>query len=160
MSMETALISGGSGKIQLEPDYRRIINKIMTLALSEGYRDINIEKFRDVMRQQLNNQEVNSEEMLIAFDNLDTEKQIELIEQFCDTKPNIDLPTIVPIALADSFKEQEYIYRVPNVYDKLGDATLKKLIKYSKNPMEKKQLQKELSSRNFMCGKHSKGKRR
>ena len=132
----------------------------MSLALSEGYRDINIEKFRDVMRKQLNNQEANSEDMLIAFDSLETSEQIALIKQFCDTKPNMDLPTIVPLTLADSFEEHAYIYREPNIYDKLGEATLKKLIKYSKNPMEKKQLQRELSGRNFMRGKHSKGKRR
>lgn len=157
MCIKTAIVCGSSVKVQIEPDYRRIINKIISLAISEEYRDINIEKFRDVMREQLTNQEANNEEMLIAFDNLDITEQVELIKRFCDTKPNIELPMIKSLKFEEPLKEPDYIY---SEYNKIDDITLKKLIKYSKNPMERKQLQRELSSRNFMNGKHSKGKRR
>ena len=162
MSLKIGIIgkAGTTARVDIEPDYKRVINRILTFALCEHI-DIDVVGFKNEMRKKLNTEDISTEDILIAFDNMETNEQLDIIRRCGIKRPNIevDSPLLLPLDMY-SFEQYDYDLKSSGKYDNLGDSQLKRMIKYSNNPMEKKQLQRELSSRNFMCGKHTKGKRR
>ena len=63
----------------------------------------------------------------------------------------VNVPGLVPIENNYAFLGYEY--------DVETEASLRRQLKYTKNPMEKARIQKELSTINSYNGKHRKGKR-
>lgn len=146
MCMEFAVIGGKENNDRL---YSSIINKILSIAISRGNRDIDVDKFKSSMLCKMGESDASACDILKFFNLLSNNEQIEIIDSCCNNKPNTSI---------NNYRLRD-IHDVIDVYNKRTNSDIRKLIKYSKNPMEKKALQRELSNKHFMNGKHYKGRR-
>lgn len=137
---------------------RQMLTKLMFMVNEQGGRELDINKFKHLTCLYYSESNINTEvhedmngcQIMEAFFSLsDTEQKVILNKSITAKKPSIS-PELINETFINTYE----------IGVERTESELKKLIKYSKNPMEKQALQRELSSINFCSGKHSKGNRR
>lgn len=157
-SMKIALI-GNSNKAKNTPSVfeEQILRKIFAQIYSLNRIDINIATFEKSIKEYMgisDSETMTHFDILYSYNNIPENVQIEILLRCTEPKPN--LPTLLNIQ--ESGKTN--LFKNVDIIDNevcLTETELRKRLKYSKNPMEKMQLQKELNSIKYANGKHRKG---
>lgn len=156
MGTVRVVISGNNNKnISSEDKLRTNITIIMFYCRDNNRDKLDVAKLHEAM-QKLKAEDINIEQALDEFVNMqDKSKQLDIL--YSCTEESISK------TLEDMIKEMEepekYVYTLSDKYT-YSESELRKRIKYCKNPMEKQRLQRELSSINFMEGKHRRGRKK
>ena len=140
---------------------RIIINHMLSWCCFNEYNAIDVKAFRDEVGALMKSTNVDSHSILKFYNSLEDDCKEEILKK-CALKEERQAPTFFDIkdkvkALEDSIDNYVPI-NCYNKYDNWSDSYLKRNIKRSKNPLEVKSLQRELSSRNCMSGKHRRGR--
>ena len=139
---------------------RRNMQTLLMELVTRGYGGVDRAKFRESIENITGSTDLNIEELLEQFVNLNEDDRIKVIKS-----SGIDLPNCctveIPTVNFELPEERDFIKQLDND-DKFEytESELRKLIKHCKNPMEKQRLQRELSTMNFMGGKHRRGRKR
>lgn len=157
-SMKIAII-GNSNKVKSNTSVfeEQILRKIFAQMYSLNVKDINTDTFVKLIKEYngINTSEtMTSFDILYSYNNIPENVQLEIVLRCTEPKPN--LPTLLNIH--ESGKTN--LFKNVDIIDNevwLTETELRKRLKYSKNPMEKMQLQKELNSIKYANGKHRKG---
>lgn len=127
--------------------------------------EINLEVFRRLICEAVDKEELNADELLVAFIRLDDEQQDKIIEQSTfpleqGAQSSLKLPLVDELI---NYGRENNIDYIESYNEKLRnmetEINLRKRIKYCKNPMEKQRLQREFSTMNFANGKHHRGRK-
>ena len=169
MSMENNAIArvaiiGGPRELTPEQRERQIINSIFSICYYKNRDRIDMASFQKIVKEIMNDENSNIHTILEYFDSLEQSTKEEIIEKCTLEKAHINYSIfgdsgktkLLSFDTLDNYIPERYI--PAGKYDNWTDEQLKKAIKRSKNPLEKQGLQRELGSRNFMEGKHRKGK--
>lgn len=136
-----------------------IIQGLFTLCYSQGKTIVDAGAFKRAVENRLTDDVTTTLELLEAFDAFDMDTKLEVVNECSkdiDTCEPIGSELILKASQSESFCEPMFI-DANNIYT---ENELKKRIKYCKNPLEKKQLQKELDNLRFDNGKHKRGGKR
>lgn len=99
---------------------------------------------------------MNIEQALDEFVNMqDKSKQLDILCSCTEESISKTLENMI----SEMKEPEKYAYTLLDECT-YSESELRKRIKYCKNPMEKQRLQRELSSINFMEGKHRRGRKR
>lgn len=162
--MSAILIIGGKQEETQEQTIRRIIQNIYSRCYLLDKYKLDVAAFKSNMLETLDVDDIDTYEMLKAYEKLSDEEKDKLIESCTLPKPHLDNDfslgsgKTLAMALNKEAYREKHLYIKSDLYE-LSDAHLKKLIKRSKNPLEKQALQRQLADCNYMCGKHRKGKK-
>ena len=133
---------------------KAIIQTLFTLCAGQGKTTINAEAFKRSVQSRLDKEAKTTLELLEGFDEFTIDVKLEIIEECADIIETPVRPTLSSIV--DDFSNDGF-FEVSSIY---SENDLKKKIKYCKNPLEKRRLQKELDALRFENGKHRYGRKR
>lgn len=162
--MESKVLIIGRPEETPEQKVRKIIQSIYTRCFILDRYDLNIKEFKEHMLGILQVEDVDTLEMLEAYEKLEEEQKDELVKSCTSAKPHLENDFILgdgktlALALSEEACREEHLYRKDDLYSP-SETELRKLIKRAKNPLEKQALQRQLSYCTYMCGKHRKGKK-
>lgn len=143
-------------------DYdKKVIRTIISLSIMYGYNEISLDRFKEVMYSKLKNSELTTHEILEGFDRLTPEEKIDTIKE-CGVKEESSNLVNDWESLENSktkmFKSVEILDN-KDLIDR-PPRDIKRQLKYCKNPLERKALNKELSYANKSNGKHKNSKKK
>lgn len=163
--MESKVLIIGRTEETDDQKVRRLIQSVYTRCFILDRYSLDVVAFKERMLVILQVENIDTLEMLEAYDKLEDEQKDEILISCTSAKPHLehdsmlgDGKTLAMALNAEAYRE-EHLYKKSDLYE-LSDVELRKLIKKAKNPLEKQALQRQLSDCNYMCGKHRKGKTR
>lgn len=144
---------------------KALIQKLFILCHSNGKTTIDPIGFKNAVEKRMENPAHTTLELLETFDSFDIETKLEVISECAEIKDSAPIgESILERSLANEERKLSMdMYCEPVMFhanDFNTEEDLKKRIKYSKNPLEKKRLQRELDVLRFDNGKHRRGTKR
>ena len=148
----TVGIVAGPTEEELE---NRLSRKLLTFCVASNKCGINVDLLKSSIQQRVNGVETTLD-LLRAFDELDLDTKLEIINECCEDRQEeperVTIPLLAP--------QQYDVFEMFDKDDYIDETHIRKLIKHSKNPLEKQMLQRQLSNSKFMCGKHRHSKKK
>lgn len=155
MGAVKVLISGNNKNISSEDKIRTNITIIMCYCMDNNRDKLDVAKLHEAM-QEYKAEDMNIEQALDEFVNMqDKSKQLDILCSCTEESISKTLENMI----SEMKEPEKYAYTLLDECT-YSESELRKRIKYCKNPMEKQRLQRELSSINFMEGKHRRGRKR